>query len=373
MRVIGPGFVTRKVTNRRGVAVFRVRAKRAGPAGDPVGPLPGRRPGQRAARPAGLQRPHAGGDRLSPDRRIRRTRGAAAGALGAAAALAPAAAAPAQVPPEPTPAPPDRCGAGARGPRGARAAGSGTAGPDADRPLRARSRRRRSRPRRWRSPSAPRRSGRPVQRSQRHGLRSYFAFVDDRAMARAKPRAGAKPRARLRLTTEDGTDELVTVLARTRDASGRSWLQVRLRCGPTTRRAGCGSRRWAPLHRVRTWLRIDTEHFRISLLKAGRVVFRAQIGVGQPQWPTPHGEYYLRSRLSGYGVKGAFYGPIAFGTSAHSDQLTDWPAGGIVGIHGTSLPSLIPGRISHGCIRLRNPDILRLDRLITVGTPVTIT
>jgi hypothetical protein len=30
VRVIGPGFVTRKVTNRRGVAVFRVRAKRAG-------------------------------------------------------------------------------------------------------------------------------------------------------------------------------------------------------------------------------------------------------------------------------------------------------------------------------------------------------
>ena len=30
VRVIGPGFVKRKVTNRRGVAVFRVRAKRAG-------------------------------------------------------------------------------------------------------------------------------------------------------------------------------------------------------------------------------------------------------------------------------------------------------------------------------------------------------
>jgi hypothetical protein len=30
VRIIGPGFVKRKVTNRRGVAVFRVRAKRAG-------------------------------------------------------------------------------------------------------------------------------------------------------------------------------------------------------------------------------------------------------------------------------------------------------------------------------------------------------
>src|SRR5829696_2360836 len=33
---------------------------------------------------------------------------------------------------------------------------------------------------------------------------------------------------------------------------------------------------------------------------------------------------------------------------------------------------LIPGRISHGCVRLRNEDIVRLSRLMPVGTPVTI-
>ena len=31
-----------------------------------------------------------------------------------------------------------------------------------------------------------------------------------------------------------------------------------------------------------------------------------------------------------------------------------------------------PGRVSHGCIRLRNRDILRLALLMPVGTPVTI-
>ncbi len=66
------------------------------------------------------------------------------------------------------------------------------------------------------------------------------------------------------------------------------------------------------------------------------------------------------------------YGPVAFGTSARSAVLTDWPAGGFVGIHGTNRPALIPGRISHGCIRLRNDDILRLDRLMPPGTPLTI-
>ena len=46
--------------------------------------------------------------------------------------------------------------------------------------------------------------------------------------------------------------------------------------------------------------------------------------------------------------------------------------GGFVGIHGTDRPELLPGRVSHGCIRMRNPDILRLGRLMPVGTPVTI-
>ena len=35
----------------------------------------------------------------------------------------------------------------------------------------------------------------------------------------------------------------------------------------------------------------------------------------------------------------------------------------MVGLHGTNEPGLIPGRPSHGCIRLRNRDILTLYRL----------
>jgi hypothetical protein len=176
---------------------------------------------------------------------------------------------------------------------------------------------------------------------------------------------------RLRLRTEDGTDELVAVLARSADAAGTLWLRVRLPVRPNGTTGWVPQAALEPLQRVRTWLRIDTRRFRASLVRGGRVVFRARVGVGKAKWPTPRGRFYIRDRLTGYGA-GSFYGPVAFGTSAHSDVLTDWPAGGIVGIHGTSLPELIPGRISHGCVRLRNPDILRLDRLMPVGTPVTI-
>ena len=66
------------------------------------------------------------------------------------------------------------------------------------------------------------------------------------------------------------------------------------------------------------------------------------------------------------------YGPRAFGLSARSAKLTDWPGGGFIGIHGTAYPGILPGRVSHGCVRMRNSAIMRLFRLMPIGTPVTI-
>jgi lipoprotein-anchoring transpeptidase ErfK/SrfK len=122
---------------------------------------------------------------------------------------------------------------------------------------------------------------------------------------------------------------------------------------------------------VRTHLFIDLHRLTATLMRGHGVVLRASIGVGQPRWPTPRGHFYVRDRLTEFG--NPFYGPIAFGTSARSPVLTDWPRGGYIGIHGTNQPRLIPGRISHGCIRLRNHDIRRLARLMPIGTPITIT
>jgi lipoprotein-anchoring transpeptidase ErfK/SrfK len=121
---------------------------------------------------------------------------------------------------------------------------------------------------------------------------------------------------------------------------------------------------------VRTRLVVDLERRRATLLRDGAAVLRAPVGIGQPQWPTPRGRFYVRNKLVRY--RSAFYGPLAFGTSARSPVLTDWPGGGFVGIHGTNQPELIPGQISHGCIRMRNPDIERLGKLMPVGTPITI-
>ena len=201
---------------------------------------------------------------------------------------------------------------------------------------------------------------------------SRWAFVERAAMARTKPSLAGHTVARLRLKTQDGTDELVMVLRRVVDSSGRRWVEVRLPVLPNNTTGWVPQESLGGFHKVHTWLRVDTTHYRATLVRDGHVVFRTRVGVGQKQWPTPKGQFYVRDRLEGF-KPGGMYGPLAFGLNARSDVLTDWPAGGFVGVHGTNEPQILPGRVSHGCIRMRNKDILRLGRLMPVGTPVTIT
>ncbi len=80
----------------------------------------------------------------------------------------------------------------------------------------------------------------------------------------------------------------------------------------------------------------------------------------------------MRSHRHLHGLRGdPTYGPYAFGTAAYS-VLSEWPGGGVIGIHGTNEPKLIPGRPSHGCVRVPNAAITRLWRLMPIGTPVLI-
>lgn len=210
-----------------------------------------------------------------------------------------------------------------------------------------------------------------VEHLERLGSVARYAFLNRSVSAFASPDPSSARVARLDLRTEDGTDELVSVLARAVGRDGDEWVRVRLPVRPNGTTGWVPRRALGELRIVHTWLRIDRDRLRITLVRRGARVFTARIGVGRPSWPTPAGTFYIRDRLQGRSM-GSIYGPLAFGTSAHSDVLTDWPGGGVIGIHGTDQPQILPGRVSHGCIRLRNPDILRLGRMLPVGTPVSI-
>lgn len=191
------------------------------------------------------------------------------------------------------------------------------------------------------------------------------------AKIRFAPKASSRTLARLRFFTEDGMPEVYPVLAARRDSTGRNWLRIRVPKRPN------GTVGWvldemlsSSLYIVRTRLVVDRGKLRATLYKNGKRIWSARVGIGKRGTPTPRGRFWIRERLKGLGGNDA-YGPWAFGTGAYS-KLSDWPGGGVVGIHGTNQPGLIPGRPSHGCIRVRNDRIRALARLMPIGTPVNI-
>jgi hypothetical protein len=185
---------------------------------------------------------------------------------------------------------------------------------------------------------------------------------------RQSPSPNASPIGSVSLTTEDGLPEVYVLLRSWSDETGRGWLQVRVPMRPKARVGWVEASALGRANLVRTRLAVDRRHLRATLHRAGRIVWRSRIGVGKSNTPTPAGRFWIRARIRSTNPGGP-YGPWAFGTSAYS-RLSDWPGGGVVGIHGTNQPTLIPGRPSHGCIRVPNPKIRRLARLMPTGTPV---
>ena len=219
---------------------------------------------------------------------------------------------------------------------------------------------------------APARRGLPVgQPTPLAGASAtVWAAVRTTTPARADPRPGARRVGTLTARTPENTTNIVLLLARDRDRAGRLWVRVRLPALPNGRTGWVPRAALGAYGSSATRLVVNRRALTATLLRGRRVIFRAPVGIGTAAAPTPAGRFVVRNVLRRY--RSAFYGPVAFGTSARSATLTDWPDGGYIGIHGTDRPELLPGRVSHGCIRMRNRDISALARLMRPGTPLMI-
>jgi hypothetical protein len=189
--------------------------------------------------------------------------------------------------------------------------------------------------------------------------------------ARREPTTSSPAVTRIAAVTRDWTQNVVLVIGGIDLSPRETWYKVRLSILPNN------STGWVPrsalgnIYAVHTHLYVNRATFTATLKRDGRTIFTTRVGVGRSKWPTPAGQFYIRDKFTDFGDP--FYGPIAFGTSARSAVLTDWPGGGFIGIHGTNAPEILPGAVSHGCIRMRNEAIIRLSKLMQPGTPLTIT
>ena len=72
--------------------------------------------------------------------------------------------------------------------------------------------------------------------------------------------------------------------------------------------------------------------------------------------PTAAGRFFVWARVPTHDPTGP-YGVFALGLSGFSDVITDWVGGGRIAIHGTADPSDRGLDVSHGCVRVYNPQM----------------
>ncbi len=173
------------------------------------------------------------------------------------------------------------------------------------------------------------------------------------------------------LLTEDGFPEVYLLLASEADARGRVWVQLPIPGRPNGRIGWVQREALGGYHRTHWRIVIDRRLRRLTAYDHGHLRLSAPVGIGKPSTPTPPGSFWVRERFR-ISDRSSPYWPWALGTSDYS-VLTDWPGGGIIGIHGDfGEPTKIPGDPSHGCVRMRDGDIAKLAPMITLGTPVEI-
>ena len=186
---------------------------------------------------------------------------------------------------------------------------------------------------------------------------------------RAHPDPGARV---LRLMREFRRDyrrqEIFAVSSRV-GSDGQTWYRISVPGRPNGRMGWIPA--WAAdLRPTIAKVLVHRRSRKIDLFWHGKRVWHAIIAVGRPGMETPLGLYYATARFVPHHDK--YLTVFAVETSGYS-KLTEWPGGGVFGIHGTPEPWLLGKRVSHGCIRVSARTARKLRRYVPLGTPISIT
>lgn len=198
-----------------------------------------------------------------------------------------------------------------------------------------------------------------------------WAYVNQTLWVHSAPRTSSSRVGRLTWYTPDGFSSIYLLLRAHWNASGQEWVKIRIPGRPNGQTGWVERAALGPFHLTHLLVVVNREQMRMYFYSLGRQIWSAPVGVGKPSTPTPAGHFWIDERFQISDPSSGYY-PYAFGTTDYS-TLTEWPGGGVVGIHGPYYePQGIPGQISHGCIRLEIADDFWLAQHLTLGTPLRV-
>ncbi len=143
---------------------------------------------------------------------------------------------------------------------------------------------------------------------------------------------------------------------------------IAVRCGVLLAASlGMGVGEFAP---PRLGVTVDLSERRLEVKADGKLIGRYRVSVGETQYRTPTGSYHL-SKV----IWNPSWVPPDTKWAENKDPKRPSEPGNPMGrvkiyfapelyIHGTSATGTLGEPVSHGCIRMSNPDAMRLARLV---------
>src|ERR671933_1156436 len=115
---------------------------------------------------------------------------------------------------------------------------------------------------------------------------------------------------------------------------------------------------------------------RVYVYKNQKLKVTYPIAIGKAGWETPIGNYKVMDKQRNPIWEEPWTGKVILDGPNNPLGLRwigFWTDGrNSIGFHGTSAENLVGQAVSHGCIRMRNRDVVALYEQVKLGTPVTV-
>ena len=125
-----------------------------------------------------------------------------------------------------------------------------------------------------------------------------------------------------------------------------------------------------------THLIIKLRDRRVYVYRTNKVQASYPIAIGKAGWETPTGNFKVLQMQRDPAWEHPFTGkiiPPGRDNPLGAGWIGFWTDGtNQIGFHGTPNETLVGQAVSHGCVRMRNKDILALFKQVDLGTPVTV-
>ncbi|OKH52604.1 hypothetical protein NIES2101_14350 [Calothrix sp. HK-06] len=121
---------------------------------------------------------------------------------------------------------------------------------------------------------------------------------------------------------------------------------------------------------------VDLSNRRVYVYQKGEVIASYPTGIGKKGWETPTGLFQVMHKqhdpIWRHPITGKVFSPGE--DSPLGDRWIGFLSGkdGEIGFHGTPDETLVGNPVSHGCLRMRNPDVRMLYDQVKIGTVVEV-